>query len=80
MMIESGNDNPLLRKKKKKSDSCLVQHSPTTLMLSIRLIANRTISTVSSVPPRSASYATVSTEKHKYRVVVVGAGAPLSVK
>lgn len=47
-------------------------------MLSIRSIASRAFSTAGSVSLRSVGYATVSTEKQKYKVLVVGAGAPFS--
>ena len=47
-------------------------------MMSIRSIASRAIQTANSVSFRSAGYATISEEKHKYKVVVVGAGGRFS--
>ncbi|KAF9653090.1 FAD/NAD-P-binding domain-containing protein [Thelephora ganbajun] len=43
-------------------------------MLSIRSIATRAIQTANSASLRSVGYATLSEEKHKYKVVVIGAG------
>ena len=43
-------------------------------MLPVRPIASRAISTVKSTSFRSAGYATISEDGHKYKVLVVGAG------
>lgn len=47
-------------------------------MLSIRSIAGRAVQTTKLLSFRTAGYATVSDEKHKYRVVVIGAGGRFS--
>jgi len=47
-------------------------------MLPVRSIRSRAIQTAKSISLRSAGYATVSEEKHKYKVVVVGAGGLFS--
>lgn len=43
-------------------------------MLSIRSIASRAIRTAGSSSSRTVGYATISEDKLKYKVVVVGAG------
>ena len=50
---------------------------PPSLMLSIRSIASRAIFASNPVSLRGASYATLAEDKHKYKVVIVGAGALL---
>lgn len=43
-------------------------------MLSVRSIASRAVQAAKSVSLKRAGYATVSDEKHRYKVVIVGAG------
>lgn len=78
------NDHDQLSHHPDRNDALLptekiqLPRSLTSLMLSTRSIAARAISATNALSFRRVGYATISEDIHKYKVVVVGAGAPFS--